>query len=143
MIEIGLHESLVFRLSCRCFLDPLTGKCAVLNLGQYVFHLLPYVLIHNSWSASKIAIGRRFTDELMHLLHAAFVQEINNELQFVHALVVSNFRLVAGIDQRFESGNDEFSSATAQNGLLTEKIGFGLFFEGGLDDSGSRAADSL
>ena len=51
--------------------------------------------------------------------------------------------LIAGLDQRLVSGLDERADAAAKHRLLAEKIGFGLFLEGGFEHPGARAANAL
>jgi hypothetical protein len=46
---------------------------------------------------------------------------------------VGNFGLVARFHENFEPCLDESGSSSAEDGLLTEKIGLGFFFEGGLE----------
>ena len=72
----------------------------------------------------------------------AFVQQIDDKLQFVHDLVVRNLRLIAGLDQRLESGNDKFGRAPAQYCLLAEQVRLGFLCECRLNDAGASAADS-
>ena len=68
----------------------------------------------------------------------AFVHQVDDQLQLVQALEISDFRLVAGVGQRLESGSDQLGGAAAKHGLLAEQIGLGLFAETRLDRSGAR-----
>ena len=61
----------------------------------------------------------------------------------MQALEVGDLGLVSRLDQRLETGHDEFGSAAAQDGLFAEEIGLGFFAEGRLDDSAAGAADAL
>ncbi len=54
---------------------------------------------------------------------------------------VGNFRLVARFHENFEPCLDESGSSSAEDGLLTEKIGLGFFFEGGLEEASASGAD--
>lgn len=83
------------------------------------------------------ALARRF-----HVGDAAFIDQVDDQLHFVQALEISHFRRIAGLDQRLETGADEFDQAAAENDLLTEEIGFALFLEVGLDDARAAAADA-
>ena len=82
-------------------------------------------------------------DRPAHLLQAALVHEVHDQLQLVEALEVRDLRLVARLDQRLETGLDQSGGAAAQHGLLAEEVGLGLLGEGGLDDAGAGAADGL
>src|SRR5699024_8967937 len=74
---------------------------------------------------------------------SALVHQVNDQLELVHDLEVGHLRGVAGLDHDLETGLDQFLGAAAQHGLLTERVGLGLFLEGGLDDPGAGAADAL
>ena len=78
-----------------------------------------------------------------HVVQAALVEQVDDQLQFVHALEVGHFGLIAGLDQRFEAGLDQLADAAAEHDLLAEQVGFGLFGERGLDDAAAGAADAL
>ena len=54
---------------------------------------------------------------------------------------VGNFGLVARFHKNFEPCLDESGSSSAEDGLLTEKIGLGFFFEGGLEEASAGGAD--
>ena len=58
-------------------------------------------------------------------------------------LEVGDLRLVAGLGEGLEAVLDQLGDAAAEDGLLAEEVGFGLFGEGGLDDAGAGAADGL
>ena len=54
---------------------------------------------------------------------------------------VGHFGLVARFHENFEPCLDESRSASAEDGLLAKKVGFGFFFEGGLEEPSSGSAD--
>ena len=85
----------------------------------------------------------RVADRVAHVVQAALVDQVDDQLQFVQALEVGDFRLVARLDERLESGLDERADAAAQHRLLAEQIGFGFFGERRLDDARARDADAL
>src|SRR5215831_4791393 len=60
----------------------------------------------------------------------------------MEALKVSDFRLIAGIGERFEAGFDKFTDAPAKDGLFAEEVGFGFFGEGGFQNSGPGATNA-
>src|SRR5574341_146803 len=80
-------------------------------------------------------------DRVVHVGDAAFIHEIDDELQLVQALEIRHLRSVAGFHQRLEAGLHEFHAAAAKHRLFAEEIGFGLVFKGGFDDAGAAAAD--
>src|SRR6476646_7045742 len=59
----------------------------------------------------------------------------------MQALEVSNFGCVTGGSQSFESGANQFAHTAAEDGLLAEKIAFGLFFESGFDHAGFQTSE--
>ena len=67
--------------------------------------------------------------------------QVDDQLQLVKALEIGDFGLVAGVDQRLETGGDQLGRAAAQDRLLAEQVGLGLLAEARLDRAGARAAD--
>ena len=82
-------------------------------------------------------------DGVAHVLEAAAVHEVDDELELVEDFEVGELGLVAGFDEGLEACLDEGGGAAAEDGLLAEEVGLGLFGEGGLEDSGAGAADAL
>ncbi len=70
------------------------------------------------------------------------MQQVDDQLEFVHHLVIGDFRLVTGLDQGLEARNDQLGRAPAQHRLLAEQVGLGLLGERGLDDTRASAADA-
>ncbi len=94
-------------------------------------------------TAREVAVLRGVADVLVHLLEAAFVQQVDDELHLVHALEVRDLGLVAGLDQRLEAAHDELRGAAAQHGLLAEQIRFGFLAERRREHAAARAADAV
>jgi hypothetical protein len=69
--------------------------------------------------------------------------EVDDELELVETLEVSDLRLVTRFDERFETRLDERADPAAEDRLFPEKIGLGFLGEGCLDDSGAGDADPL
>ena len=82
-------------------------------------------------------------DGVAHVLEAAAVHEVDDELELVEDLEVGELGLVAGLGEGLEACLDEGGGAAAEDGLLAEEVGLGLFGEGGLEDSGAGAADAF
>ena len=59
----------------------------------------------------------------------------------MHRLEVGKLRLVAGLDERLERRLHEGGHAAAQERLLAEQIGLGLFLECRLEDPGAHVAE--
>ena len=82
-------------------------------------------------------------DGVAHVLEAAAVDEIDDELELVEDFEVGELGLVAGFGEEFEASLDERGGATAEDGLLAEEVGLGLFGEGGFEHATAGAADAL
>src|ERR1019366_6303643 len=65
------------------------------------------------------------------------------QLELVHALEVSQPRVVARVDERLITCPYELRHAAAEHRLLPEQVGLGLVLEGRLDHAPPRAADAL
>jgi hypothetical protein len=84
---------------------------------------------------------RGVAHRVTHVVEAALVHQVDDQLQLVHALEVGDLRLVARLDEGLEPGLDERADAAAQHGLLAEQVGLGLLGERRLDDAGARHAE--
>ena len=111
------------------FRDPLAGVFAALNLAQHVAHGLSSFISDQLRSAGVIAVFSRIADGVPHVVQAAAVHQVHNQLQFMHALEVRDLGLVSSCDQGFEAGFYQRADAAAQNGLLAEEVSFGFFAE--------------
>ena len=70
---------------------------------------------------------------------AALVDQVDDQLHLVHALVVGDLGLVAGLDERLEAELDQPRDAAAEHGLLAEEVALGLLRERRLDHPGAAA----
>jgi len=61
----------------------------------------------------------------------------------MNTLKVGDLGLVAGGDEGLEAGLDQGGQAAAEDHLLAEQIGLGLFLVGRLEDAGAGAADPV
>ena len=71
------------------------------------------------------------------------MQQVDDELELVQALVVRDFRLIAGLDQRLEAFHDQLGRSAAQHDLLAEQIGLGFLGERRGEHAAARAADAV
>ena len=76
--------------------------------------------------ARQVAVLGRVRDRVAHPGEAALVDQVDDQLDLVQALVVGDLRLVAGVDERLEARADQLGDAPAENGLLAEEIRLGL-----------------
>ena len=143
VVEIVLQEPRVLAPAALRLGNPLPREFALLNLRENLFHFPLGRLVDHARSAREVAVLRGLADEAVHLGDAALVQQIDDELELVQALVIGDGGLIAGLDQRLVTLDDELRGASAEHGLLAEQIGFGLFGEGGLEHTAARAADAV
>src|SRR5208282_1600481 len=132
MVEVGLQQPGVFAPPALRFRDPLARELALLNFGEDLLHLPLGRPVHHARAARQIAVLGGIADEAVHLADAALVQQVDDQLEFMQALVVGDRRLIARFDQRFVAFDDELGGAAAQHRLFAEQIGFRLLGEGGL-----------
>ena len=104
-------------------------------------HRLTDPLVDQPRSADVVAILGRVADRVAHVLHPALIHQVDDELQLVQYLEIGQLRLISRVDQRLESGQHERADAAAEDRLLAEEIGLGLFLEGRLEHTGTRAAE--
>ena len=90
----------------------------------------------------EVAVFGGVGDAVAHVIQAALVDQVDDQLHFVDAFEVGHLRRIAGFDEGFKSGFDECRQPAAEDGLFAEEIGFAFIFEGGFDDAAARAADA-
>ena len=124
------------------FLDPFFGEAAVLDFGEKLLHGFAGFLGDDARAGGVVAVFGGVADGIAHVAEAAAIDQIDDEFEFVEALEVGDFGLVAGFDERFESCFDQFADAAAEDGLFAEEIGLGFLGEGGFENAGARAAEA-
>src|ERR1700682_4453946 len=122
------------------FFDPFSCKAAVADFGENLAHFFARFLGDDSRSGGIVALFGGVAHGIAHVAEATTVNEVDDEFEFVHALEVGHFGLIAGLNQSVESRLDELADAAAEDGLLAEEVGFGFFREGGLEHAGAGAA---
>ncbi len=133
---VGLATAVVF-------VHPLLSEGAGLDLGQDLLHGLAGLVGDHPGAALVIAPLRGVADAVAHVVEAALVHEVHDELQLVQALEVGDLRLIPGLHQGLEAGLHQLADAAAEHRLLTEEVGFRFLGEGGLQHAGAGAANSL
>ena len=78
-----------------------------------------------------------------HVVEAALIHQVDDQLELVQALEIGALGLVAGRDQGLERHLDQGADAAAEHDLLAEEVGLGLLGERGLEDARAAAADPL
>ncbi len=125
------------------FFDPLVGELAGLDLLKDGFHFLPHPLVDDPRATGVVAVLGRVAHRVVHVLEAAFVVEVDDQLQLVQALEIGELGRISCLDEGLEAGLDEGLRASAEDGLFAKEVGFGLVLEGGFDHAGVGAADGI
>ena len=97
---------------------------------QDLLHLGARLFGDHARAARVVAVFRGVRNRVTHVAEAALVDQIDDQLHFVQALEIGHFGRVASVDQGLETGADQFADAAAEDSLLAEEVGFGLFLEG-------------
>ncbi len=113
------------------FLDPFLGERAAADVVEQFAHGGAGVVGDDAASGDIIAPFCRIADRVAHVVEAALIEQVDDQLQFVHTLEVRDLGLIASLDQRVEARLDQFRHTTAQHGLFAEQVGFGFLGEGG------------
>ncbi len=123
--------------------DEALGKGSGLDVGEDFLHGLLDGGGDDAGAGDVVAPLGGVGDGVAHVLEAAAVHEVDDELELVEDFEVGEFGLVACFDEGLEACLDEGGGATAEDGLFAEEVGFGLFGEGGFEDSAAGAADAF
>ena len=123
--------------------DELLRELPGLDLLEDLLHLRLGLVGDDTRAAGVVAVLGGVADRVAHIGEAAFVDQVHDQLQFVHRLEECALLLVAGLDQCFEGGLDQGRKAAAKDHLLAEEVRLALFAEGCLKHAGAGAADSL
>ena len=102
------------------FFDPALRVGAVLNFFQDLAHGLAGFFRDDARTAGVVAVLGGVADGIAHVVQAAAVDEIDDQLEFVEAFEVGDLGLVTGFHQGFETSFDQGADATAQNRLFAE-----------------------
>src|ERR1035437_930145 len=123
------------------FFDPLLGVGPVLDLLEDLLHLAARRLGDDAGAGGVVAVLGRVADGIAHVVEAAAVHEVDDELQLVQALEVRDLGLVARVDERLEARLHERGRAAAEDGLLAEEVRLRLLGERRLEDPGARRTE--
>ncbi len=143
MLTIGGAHPVEVGPTLVIFFDPFFGKGAILNLGQQLTHGLLGLLGHDARPSMVIAELGRIAHRVAHVVETALVEEIDDQLELVHALKVRDLGLIPCFDQRFKAGFDQRRDATTEHRLLAKQIGLGLFRKRRLDHTRAGTANAL
>src|SRR5262249_59563222 len=80
-------------------------------------------------SGGVVAVLGVIAHRMAHPAQAAFVHQVDDQLELVEALKVRALLLVAGLDQGVETGHHQRGHPAAEHRLLAEQIGLRFFLE--------------
>ena len=137
---LGLHTALCQEVDLAAALrahlgQELGSEGAILDLGQDLLHLLAGFLGDQALAGAVVAVFSGVGDGVAHLVKAALVDQVNDQLHLVAGLEVSHFRCVASFHQGVKASMDQLANAAAEHSLLAEQVGLGFLLEGGLQDA--------
>src|SRR5215211_881740 len=118
---LGAHPHEV-RATGLVFANPLLGELTGLDSGQQLLHCRARVVVNDLPASIVVTILRGVADRIAHVGKAAFVDQVDDQLDLVQALKVSDLGLVASLDQRVETVLDQGRETAAQYRLLAEEI---------------------
>src|SRR5664279_274903 len=137
-----LAQLLEARASGSVVLEQLLRERAAADPLEHALHPLADAVVDDDRPDREVAVLRDVRDRVTHVLEAALVEQVDDQLQLVQALVIRDLRLVARSDERVEAGLHERRDAPAEHGLLTEEVAFGLLRKRRLEQSDPAAADA-
>ena len=84
-------------------------------ISERIFFISARIVgVDDARAARVIAIFGGVGDGVAHVAETAFLDEIDDQLEFVEALEIGDFGRVSGFHQRFETGADQLCGAAAQ-----------------------------
>src|SRR5579862_666692 len=122
--------------------EQLLGERAAADLAEDVAQPCLHRVVDDARPAREVAVFGDVGDRVAHVLVAALIEQVDDELQLVQALVVGDLRLVARLDEHVEARLHERGNAAAQHGLLAEEIALRLLRERRLEQADACAADA-
>ena len=108
-----------------------------------LLHLGASLFVDDPRAARVVAELGRVRDAVAHVVEAALVHQVDDQLELVQAFEVGALGLISGLDQGLEPHLDQGADAAAEDDLLAEEVGLGLLGEGRLEDAAAGAADPL
>ena len=114
-----------------------------MDIGENRLHVLLDTRVDDPRTRHVVAVLGCVRNAPALLGDAAFVHEIDDELELMQALEIRDLRLVASLDEGLKAVHDELARAAAEHGLLAKEVSLALLGERGLDAARSQAADRL
>src|SRR6185312_10656049 len=113
--------------------EKLLRERAAPDLLEDLLHASAGAVVDDTRAARQVAVLGNVGDGVAHVLVAALVEQVDDQLQLVQALVVRDLRLVTRGDEHVEARLHKRWDAAAEDGLLAEEIALRLLREGRLE----------
>src|SRR6476620_4766768 len=91
-----------------------------------IFFISALVASVSMGAGDQIAPFGGVADAVAHVVEAALVDQVDDQLHLVDALEVRHLRRVARLDERLEARLDQRRQAAAEDDLFAEQVGLAL-----------------
>src|SRR5438034_8503660 len=125
------------------FSNKFARKFSRANVAQRGSHVLSYCLIDNLWTNGQLAPFSGIRNQSAHSRESRFVNEIDNELEFVQTFEVGELGRIAGADECVEAGTNQPDGTDTQHRLLAKKISLSFLPKSRFENAGTRTANSF
>src|SRR5690348_13825831 len=78
------------------------------------------------WLGSSVTPSPLTLSQSTPVVQPPLIEQVDDQLQLVHALEVGHLRLIAGFDERVEARLHQGAHTAAEHGLLAEQVGLGF-----------------
>ena len=127
------------RLAGGAFLHQLAREFSALDILKDELHFLPCRFADCARTAGARTEFGRVGNRAIHAGNAARMDEIDDQFQLVQAFEIGELRRITRLDQRIETGLDQFHRTPTQHRLLAKQIGFGFRAKIGFDHANAAA----
>ena len=83
---------------------------ARLDFFEDFLHLDFGLFRDDPWTSRVVTKLSGVGDAVPHVVQTTLIQQVHNQLELVHALKVSHFRLIASFDKRFKTSLNQFAN---------------------------------
>ena len=82
--------------------NPIARELSTLDFVQDLLHRRPSFLGDDAWTTRVVTVLSRVANAVPHVVQTALIEQVDDQLQFVHALEVGHLRLITSFDQRIQ-----------------------------------------
>src|SRR5215207_8459550 len=107
MLLRGLAERLELRRASILVADEASSERAVLDVSEHAFHVLSDMVVDNPRPRHVVAVLGRVRNAPPLLGNAAFVHQVDDQLELVQALEIGDLWLIASCSECLETSLDQ------------------------------------